>query len=478
MNSVTQDRLSEFKSFFIGEPTEQSKVWIKSVREPNLCFSGAELNYQDGQWILDYGDTPAAGTEKKELSIENPGQEPLSIRAEGEEDLLKYKLRPGKRNSYVIFRGENLILETIFQGRGTEDRELSCPIRIIAKNKFGTEKSFPLLVRIKTLSHLPYALFDFNGRPDPGQHDFGTVSPLEKKGNLPTYRFSVKNLGTEIFELKAEHLSECLYMESSNSGECRNMSEFRVKPGRTLTFDITPKPCLRFIGISRGEIIWRTNDIRKKYESLKLVFQCRQETEEPYVTFETEERLEVASSQPSYLNISILNWGKTPAHVSVKNRDKRIKVTRGLLIPSAKEGIPGKVPLHVSIQPKAEASDRDGANLELNIMNSRQAPFKIPLEICSAGEKILSEMPDSGEPNSETGNGHENEAFAEGKACPVCSLLLDPNHGFCSLCGASVTESEPILKKHVVACPVCARKYKDNIRFCSKDGKALEPVGC
>jgi hypothetical protein len=380
---INRDRLSELKSFFIGDLTVSSNVWVRPVKTPHVFFSGEGVAYQDGEWMLDYGDVPAVGTTPKTVCIENLGQEKLTLSVTSDQNWLDSQWHHTDQSQADLNTGDRLKLDAIFRGQEMKAQALTGTLRITAKTDSGVEKVFPLTVKLTAHTRLPYARFSFNGSPSPELYDFGALSPLEKgAANIPSYRLSVENRGTEVLDVSFDACPPWLKIFMINISTSRNKLEFQVKPGQTAVAVITPKPSLDFMGPNNGTLICQTNDKRKEYEKLELGFQCIQEIETPYISFDKTEPAEVLPTVPCQLDIPLYNRGKTPAHLAVRSQNKWIKAGRGLLVPGAEGLTPGKVPLHVSILADQQLPGMHEANLELTILNDSQPPIDLPLKIC------------------------------------------------------------------------------------------------
>lgn len=400
---INSDRLSELKSFFIGELTVTSNVWAGPVKTPHLFFRGDGTAYQDGKWVAEWGDVPAVGTATKSVCIENLGQERLTLFAKSNQDWLDCQWQRTDQSQAVLDTGDCLNLEAVFRGKEMKAQTLTGTLQITAKTDSGAEKAFPLTVKLTAHIRLPYASFDFNGSPLPEPYDFGVISPLEKRAaHIPSYRLFIENRGTEVLETSFEDCPGWLKIFMINISASRDNLQFQISPGQTAVAVVAPRPCLDFMGLNKGILICQTNDMRKAYERLALHFQCVQEIETPYIAFEEPEPAEVFPNIPYELDIPLCNRGKTPAHIAVKSQHKWIKPGRGLLVPGAAGLTPGKARLHVSIRADRESPGMHEANLELTILNDSQPPIYIPLTVCIVKIEYSPRLLDFGVLNTKT----------------------------------------------------------------------------
>ncbi|WP_207682140.1 zinc ribbon domain-containing protein [Desulfonema magnum] len=399
MEPLTHDEFSELKSFFIGEPRDQTKVWVTAVKTPHLSFEASGAAYLNDERTLDFGSVPAIGDTSELLTIANLGQTPLTLAIEGGKDWLKYKCR----SPHLRAGGDRTDLELFFHGEehGEEikSRELTCPLLIKAKTPSGTEKEFPLHINIKTHTHLAYGKFDFNGKAESDIHDFGSINPTDK-GEISAYRLSIENCGKEALKVKFEDCPEWLTADVLNVKTSRKETAFQISPGETAITIIRPVPSLNFLGTHSGRIICRSNDVRKKYKKLELEFQCVQEIQDAYIVPKKPESIEIIPNRTYTADIPVSNWGKTPAQVSVKSQSQWITLPESFQIPAIKGQKPGEKSLQVTIRAdQGSGTGRQTTNLELTLLNGNQEPVHIPVETDIIGIECDPESLDFGTVN-------------------------------------------------------------------------------
>ena len=378
--NISPDSVRALERHFVGTLSLPSRLWLDSVPLSQVVVTASDaLRSVASGCALDLGTVESPGTERQVVRIASGRPEVVGmtlgtvvpwftarwLQADGKD--IRVESRAGAE--LEITATHDVLKETDFAGVAG----------ISIRDAAGDEWHEELPVRMMARRTQPLGEFSFHGSPQPRGFDFGTVDPLDPAS--PSYDLSVDSLASAPLIVAFADLPAWLTFEvgvHQRVGPAAGRFFERAAPFR---ISIRPRQTTDLIGSHRGSLHLETNDPRPALRSIDIRFAVRLEPAGPFLRAVPNNVL-VTTPRPLWTEVSLENWGRSPALVAATVVPPALEVIGGaIVVPVAAAGRPGAGSLRLRVFPTQLSPGSHLLPLTLNVEGGLPLEVTVPVQV-------------------------------------------------------------------------------------------------
>lgn len=351
------------KRFFEGKGPEASAVGLEIADKPQVAFRGEGLGlFESSVTIFDFGMVSSETAARREIEAENLGESPIGLGISLARSCFSLGFSGGENRPVVLAPRESVKISAVFTADGTEGKN-TAQAMFKAKNARGALAAFPVLLVADSRRDFASARFRYNGAELPYSHEFRIRPAMFRFPEDRAYRLDLESNGPRPFRASFSSTSPLLRLGlagSDNPGDDLFLELPPKASGSVFIMPVLPD-ALAGGGVTELRVLCTTNHVREELRSFYLDFRITRESDEAFVTFETDDgKPQFARERelpPAFsikggvlaLKAGLVNWGAARAVLACESGSECARIEGSIAVPGFSGGRPGRATAEIGI---------------------------------------------------------------------------------------------------------------------------------